>query len=689
MSQNGIVDGSDAEIRFGLLDLKRQLSACIESGRVDKSVLDLLVTSGGCAPIESELLDYKRDAPTEAVGLAKLAVHVVSFHNTFGGYLIFGVEEEQRDQRFSPRGIARGAINIQQLKTTIRNYTGKSVDITYQDVTISVGERELVLGLLFIPKRLVATAPIKFGKQSPKRDEKYIFQAGDVFYRVQDSNVRAESSEQWWFLASERLNPHAAAENPPVTLIGSRRKIVDENLPDRNVICPGFIGRSETILELWQWLSDDFQFAKVLAGDGGKGKTSIAYQFAEDICRSSPFDFEKVIWLTAKTKQFRGLNDDYDPVHAHFNTYTELLQALCEAMPILPAEIEGATPHLLKQILREAFATTHTFVVIDDVDSLPIEQQRLTFEAASDIGNNQSRFLLTTRRNLTYSSDKWIEVQGFNEQDYSEYVHVFLMRLKSPHLSDSDIEKLRDATDGSPLYTESLLRLVRNGMRLSDAIHTWKGVLGTKVRRAALEREVNQLSSESRRVLLAAVYLFECSYTELRQVTGYDDEQLNQYVDELRGLFLLGAPRITSNEARFAVQSNTRVLISNLAVAKKLAIDPDNIRQLCEKIRTGAPALKKRENKRAIAAAVTQANAFLREREWTSAQETLLVALKKIQGMQIFALRWANTGWRASPPIFLMPKNASKKPTTSDCADTTFFRLGMTVNGLQATLLAL
>ena len=104
--------------------------------------------------------------------------------------------------------------------------------------------------------------------------------------------------------------------------------------------------------------------------------------------------------------------------------------------------------------------------------------------------------------------------------------------------------------------------------------------------------------------------------TELRQVTGYDDEQLNQYVDELRGLFLLGAPRITSYEARFTVQSNTRALISNLPVAKKLAIDPDKILEQCEKIRTGAPGLKKRENKRAVAAAVTQANAFLREREW-------------------------------------------------------------------------
>lgn len=181
MAHNGIVEGSNAGIHFGLLDLKRQLSACIESGRVDKSVLDLLVTPDGCAPIESELLDYKRDAPSDPAGLAKLAVHVVSFHNTFGGYLVFGVEEEQRDQRFSPRGISRGAVNTQQLKTTIRNYCGRSVDVTYQDVEISFGDSKFVLGLLFIPKRLVATAPIKFGKQSPRRDDKFFSKLATFF----------------------------------------------------------------------------------------------------------------------------------------------------------------------------------------------------------------------------------------------------------------------------------------------------------------------------------------------------------------------------------------------------------------------------------------------------------------------------------------------------------------------------
>lgn len=623
---------------LGLVEIRRKISNYIEAGVFDSKVIALLMTESGCAPVEGELLDYKRELGSDAIGLAKCTIQIVSLHNTYGGYLVFGVEEAIRDQSFLPCGIVPGTIDLQQIRATIRNYTGKTIDIAFLDIVVPFKQESINLGLLYVPKRATNVAPIKFGKIGPSKNNSPLFSVDDVFFRRQDANVRAQSSEDWWILSGERANPYASAQLLPVALVGTRKKIVDENLPDRNLICPKFVGRDDTILKLWQWLSDDFQYAKVLAGDGGKGKTSIAYQFAEEVCRTRPYDFEKVVWLTAKTEQFRGLKDDYDPVEASYGSYVELLTVLSEKLPLLREEVDDASPQLLKQIISQALEQTHTFIVVDDIDTLPLDHQRMVLEAAFQLGRTGSRFLLTTRQNTIYSDDLSIVVQGFDKDDYIEYVHELLERLGHARLSVGAIEKLRKATDGSPLYTESLVRLIRNNMTVEQAISGWKGEMGMKVRRAALEREVKRLTLESRRVLLAAVYLLECSNTELMQVTGYDEVQLMSCIDELKSLFLIGAPRILGKESRFVIQSNTRTLA--LKSERLFVTDYLSVKQACAKIRSGVKGVTKRGDRKTIAAALTQSDAFLREQDWEGAMQTINTVLRKHKDDQdlLFAL---------------------------------------------------
>lgn len=419
------------------------------------------------------------------------------------------------------------------------------------------------------------------------------------------------------------------------------------------------MGRDETILKLWQWLSDDFQYAKVLAGDGGKGKTSIAYQFAEEVCRTRPYNFEKVVWLTAKKEQFRGLKDDYDPVEATYGSYIELLMVLCEKLPLLQEEIEGASPQLLKQILSQALEQTHTFIIVDDIDTLPLDHQRMVLEAAFQMGKSGSRFLLTTRQNTIYSGDLCIIVQGFDKDDYIEYVHDLLERLGHVRLTVPAIEKLRKATDGSPLYTESLVRLIGNNMKVDEAISRWKGEMGMKVRRAALDREIKRLTLESRRVLLAAVYLYECSNTELMQVTGYDEEQLMRSIDELKSLFLIGAPRIIGKEGRFVIQSNTRSLA--MTCEKLLVTDFLSVKKACAKIRSGVKGVTKRGDRKVIAAALTQADAFLRQQDVSSAILTIHAVLKQHKDDQDLLLALAKAHLAKTPADYATAKKLMKE----------------------------
>lgn len=78
------------------------LADCVTKGRLNADVLLGLQTSSGFLPIEGSLLDYKRDVPTTSYEFGKLVKHICAFHNMYGGYLIFGVDEVKKDKILVP-----------------------------------------------------------------------------------------------------------------------------------------------------------------------------------------------------------------------------------------------------------------------------------------------------------------------------------------------------------------------------------------------------------------------------------------------------------------------------------------------------------------------------------------------------------------------------------------------------------
>jgi KaiC/GvpD/RAD55 family RecA-like ATPase len=297
--------------------------------------------------------------------------------------------------------------------------------------------------------------------------------------------------EDLQFLYSERENKFLSDLGTLSYSQSRRESIVEHNLPDKNFICSNFVGRESILNELWRWFGEPLSYAKLLAGDGGKGKTSIAYEFADQVCRAKPYNIEKVIWLTAKSKQFIGIIDDYRSIpETHFQDTESLLKAICSELAVMDEEIEGVSVRLLEITLKNALSTISCLVVIDDVDSTELEQQKMILETAMRVANPNARFLLTTRMNFSYSIDTCIRIEGMEPEEYTEYVQSLLDRHKLPRLSKSRIEKMRTTTDGSPLFTESLVRLRSHGMNFDEALKDWQGKMGSEVRVAALEREI-------------------------------------------------------------------------------------------------------------------------------------------------------------------------------------------------------
>ena len=87
-------------------------------------------------------------------------------------------------------------------------------------------------------------------------------------------------------------------------VIENQRQLEASTLPPRESVALNFVGREKELDELNHWLRDPYSRVWLLAGDGGKGKTAIAYEFAIETLQKPPPDLEIVIWLSAKARRF-------------------------------------------------------------------------------------------------------------------------------------------------------------------------------------------------------------------------------------------------------------------------------------------------------------------------------------------------------------------------------------------------
>lgn len=595
-------------LEWNVTDVKRRVSEFAHQGRLSTDLLAILCRNGVCAPVEFESLDYKELFDKSSYGKGKLVLRVVSFYNSYGGYLIFGVRESDPETRFDVIGINPADFDIESLKASVKEYTGERVQLSSMPMEANRSDGSLVqLLFLHIPQRPLTNPPLHFLKDGPGSDgkKKPVFLKDSVYFRHSDECVEAKGPKILE-LNGERKNPYLEVNGQPLSGL-FRVNRISHNLPDRNFICPKFVGRDGIVNGLWRWLADDLSHIKVLAGEGGLGKTSIAYEFAERVSETPGVPFEQIVWLTAKERQFKAYDDRYVKVpERHFSSYDELLIAICWSLPFSAAEVDGATAIELKRLIKQGLSLVPSLVIIDDVDSLKTEEQRQVLELGMVIGNSASRLLLTTRFNQSFSNDNVIKLSGFHDEEFSLYLDALRERLAFPKLSNSEAEKIHQASDGSPLYSESLLRLIK-WYSVNEAIQQWKGERGTAVRAAALKREVELLSVEAQRILLAVALLEEASTVELLEVLGYPSEIIERGLEELISLFLVATPALASIP-RFRVPDNTRRLVVDAATT--LVTDKQRLERDIENFKRKGERNPTKDSR--VAAAISQAAALVR-----------------------------------------------------------------------------
>jgi len=595
------------------------LHRAVALGTFPLQVLEESIQSGDWLP-ECEILDFKQEVPASDSDYVKAMRDAVALHNSHGGFMLFGIAEVERDKKFEVLGIGNGAIHAQKIKDLVRSYCGTDIRLNVRTQEISGAKVEIV----HIAKRTLGEPPVRFLKNGPETKPGIVsFKKNDVVFRRIDSNAIASNPDDYDFLYSERKPPSLNIPAPPI----EASEPLWHNLPDRTLICSRFVGRASSLGDLWVWLADDFLRVKLIAGEGGLGKTSLAYRFSEELASRRVKPYTNVLWLSAKKKQFIPALDTYREYgHVDYESAESLFRVICIELGCLETDFQDLESRELMQLALETCATVPAFIVVDDVDSLTPDDQKSVMEFALRVPKT-AKALLTTRVNFSYAPENVLKLDGLAGEEYVDFVRVLRAKYQLTEATPKQIDRLRDATGGSPLFSDSLLRLEKRGLTLEAAIEQWKGEKGVEARKAALQREVQQLSKHAKRVLYVTSLLRNCSYTELAQIVEYSDETLGDALQELASLFLISAPAI-AKEARYAVEPNTGALV--LEIASSLAIDHTSLQTSTKRARTDAVGISLNKRMDLVGQAINQALAKMKAGDPKGALHGVLDVAKKL-----------------------------------------------------------
>src|SRR5437763_4041619 len=265
--------------------------------------------------------------------------------------------------------------------------------------------------------------------------------------------------------------------SPPATL---------DTLPSREVITNDFIGRTNELADLWRWLGDDARKVWALVGDGGKGKTTIAYEFATQVRQSlAEYSLQGVLWLTAKQRRYI----DGEIVSTHSADFFDLESALDWVLTALGwGEYQSLDPDEKLARCLELLREFPMLVVADDVDSIEKENERAVEFFALNVPQTGSKVLVTSRREVFGRGSCTTSVTGMTHEQVGELVHrrASEIGLDRSKISTRVLRQIAAATDGSPLYIEDLLRLA-HFYSLDQAVDQWIGRRGDAAREYALK----------------------------------------------------------------------------------------------------------------------------------------------------------------------------------------------------------
>jgi hypothetical protein len=324
-------------------------------------------------------------------------------------------------------------------------------------------------------------------------------------------------------------------------------------LPPQDEVVEEFVGRPDQMRDLTSWLAGE-RPQLLVWGDGGAGKSALAYEFAREMQVAAPADLNAVCWVSAKRIEF--VAGAPRPKRADFIDRESLVKAIFNAL----YETDIADEDLSEQMLLDQLRELPSLIVVDDFDTV-LEDDALVEFLMYDVRSSGSRVLYTSRNKVP--GIPHIEVLGFEGEELVAFIRVRAFEHDlDPEPCSQRADAIRSVTGGFPLFIDDLLRYARiDGIK--GALEDWSQKKGDAAREYALRRQLERLGETSAGVLIAlSVSDRPLTALEMATLAGVADEDAEDAVRNLLSWKLVGrVPTDDEDRPGFSLNLNTRRLV--------------------------------------------------------------------------------------------------------------------------------
>ena len=511
---------------------------------------------------EADDWDFKRSAPTEASEFLALIKDILAFANhATGGHLIFGVE----DGTWAKVGIGDVSLDTTKLYDQFRKYSTSGLKFTLQHYDVSAAECPSSnwegtrrFGILFVAPYADIATPARDGNTSFKGLNKSIFKAGDIYIR---QGARSE-------LVTDYVAFLRAHQKSSDTLPRSTRPLICQ-LKLQDSPAQRFIGRQRELHVLWEWFNNpNVAHRWLLTGDGGKGKTELAYEFAYQVRSAAPEGYVAVLALSAKRREYR--NSQLQELLPDFSDLPSFLEAVCDFYAAADRQdFVDLSLNDKKEFVLDWFRELPALLVADDVDSIRPEDSEVLEFITGEIPRTSSRVLITSRVPQRLAgfglTNSITQVGGFEEASSLEFIDAVSARYgRLGNLSEVDKRRIAAVTDYSPLYMDDFIRGLKK-RSLSELLKYWSPANKRELLYYSVGREFDSLTKEAKSVLFACCLADGATnHDGLSAVASLSKDQVDEAIEDAQGLFLLGDKSFRDGVERFSLNSNTQNLILEL-----------------------------------------------------------------------------------------------------------------------------
>lgn len=472
---------------------------------------------------ECDLWDYKvqlrLDNPFE---VAKLAKQVLGFHNSKGGVLIIGVDDE-----YSAIGVTEAnVLDTNVLHSKLRKYVGPNISL-FQD-TIKVPNNK-VLWLIFVPKWQTAPQPVV--DNGPQDDTgRYALRRGEYYIRVNDESKLCVDPGDYIRLFSNVSMDHIQAY------------LYDIDEPYFRLLAPHcdiFVGRQKVMTKVIDALNSRHPVVS-LDGVGGVGKSAIAIELLRHFYDSQRYLF--IVSLSAKSKvwhEYMGVRK------AGFSGLTEFLLEIARVL-----QLEYKAVDELEEVVVSGMTGLEGLLLVDNVEDIqdPGILRFLALKVPAPV-----KVLVTSRVDKGLGA-LTISVNEMEEFEARELLFHELKRLRYEKFYSEEgyVEDILRATGRLPLALKWAAGIASRWGSLKEASSRLRRQDNTKQEflNFCFATMFDVLSPLARDVALLCPYLGEeWNVTTLSVALDRSENDINRAIDELKDRGIVQASSSTREEA--------------------------------------------------------------------------------------------------------------------------------------------